>query len=350
MTNPAPPTLVAAVQAAPVFLDREATIEKVGTLTKEAAAAGARLIAFPETFVPTYPDWVWRTTPWADGEWYGRLLDQSVAVPSPATDALGKAARRGNAYLAMGVNERDGTPLYNTVLYFGPDGALLGKHRKLMPTGGERLVWGYGDGSTLVSFETPFGRLGGLTCWENYMPLARFAMYAQGIDVWCAPTWDNGDTWVATLRHIAKEGRVYVIGVAPLLRGSDVPEDVPGRHELWGGAADWMSRGFSTIVGPDGEILAGPLVEEEGILYAEIDAARARASRHQFDPVGHYSRPDVFQLVVRTHANRPVVSGDGSNFPPSSPGAATGDGTGARTRTSRQRAAPRTSPPRARRT
>jgi len=304
----------AAVQATPVFLHRDETVDKAVRLIREAAANGAGLVVFPETFIPTYPDWVWRAGVWdATSEaLYGRLYEESVVVPSTTTEALGRAARRAKAYVSMGINEREewsGT-IYNTQLYFGPDGALLGKHRKLMPTGGERLVWGYGDGSTLVSFETPFGRLGGLTCWENYMPLARFAMYAQGVDVWCAPTWDFGDAWVATLRHIAKEGRVFVIGVAPLLRGSDVPDDVPGRSTLWKGKSDWMNQGYSAIVGPNGEILAGPLVKEEGILYAELDAAKARASRHQFDPVGHYSRPDVFELTVRSQANPQVVDGD----------------------------------------
>jgi nitrilase len=307
----------AAVQATPVFLDRDATVDKACQLIQEAASNGAGLIVFPETFIPTYPDWVWRAGVWDEvsEQLYGRLLENSVVVPSAATDALGAAARRSSAYVSMGINERDehGSTIYNTQLYFTPSGEILGKHRKLMPTGGERLVWGYGDGSTLVSFDTPFGRLGGLTCWENYMPLARYAMYSQGIDVWCAPTWDNGDTWVATLRHIAKEGRVYVIGVAPCLRGSDVPADVPGRKELWAGDDDWMSRGYSTIVGPEGDILAGPLLEQEGVLYAEIDAARARSTRFKFDPVGHYSRPDVFHLEINTGANPPaVITGDGA--------------------------------------
>ena len=291
----------AAVQATPVFLDREATVDKACRLIEEAGAAGAGLVVFPETFVPTYPDWVWRSTPWSlDPAWFGRLQDQAVVVPSAATEALGRAAGRARAYVSIGVNERDpaGSTLYNTQLYLGPDGSLLGKHRKLMPTGGERLVWGMGDGSDLDVFDTPFGRLGGLICWENYMPLARYALYAKGIDVWAAPTWDNSDVWVPTLRHIAKEGRVHVIGVAPLLRGSDVPADLPGRDELYGGEDDWLSRGLSTIVGPRGEILAGPLVEQEGILYAQLDPARARAVRAEFDPVGHYARPDVFRLVV----------------------------------------------------
>ena len=301
----------AAVQAAPVFLDRDATIDKARVLAKEAAGNGAGLIVFPEAFVPTYPDWVWRTTPWADGkaQWFARLLDQSVVVPGPATAALGEAAAEAGAYLAIGVNERDeaSTTLYNTLLYFGPNGALLGKHRKLMPTGGERLVWGMGDGSTLPVLDTPFGRLGGLICWENYMPLARAAMYAQGLDVHVAPTWDNSDVWVPTLRHIAKEGRVYVIGVNSCLRGSDVPDSIAGRDAIYGGSDDWASRGNSCIVGPEGDVLAGPLVGEEGILYAELDAAQARLARRQFDPVGHYARPDVFRLVVDSRP-KPSVS------------------------------------------
>jgi nitrilase len=255
------------------------------------------------------------------GELYRLLLENSVEVPSEVTEKLGQAARRAKAYVSMGVTERDpgGGTVYNTQVYLGPDGSLLGKHRKLMPTGGERLVWGYGDGSTLLVLDTPFGRLGGLTCWENYMPLARYAMYSQGIDVWCAPTWDNSDVWVSTLRHIAKEGRVFVIGATPCLRGSDVPEDIPGRHRLWKGEKDWMSKGNSTIVGPEGEILAGPLIGEEGILYAEIDPARARSVRFKFDPVGHYSRPDVFRLTVETGARPQATSGDGSRISPVGP-------------------------------
>ena len=291
-------TTIAAIQATPVFLDRDATIEKMGRLAKEAAGNGAKLAVFPEAFVPTYPDWVWRTTPWADGDWYARLAEQSVDVPGPACDAIGAIAAEHGIYLATGVNERAGGTLYNTLLYFGPDGALLAKHRKLMPTGGERLVWGQGDGSTLSVIDTPFGRVGGLICWENYMPLARAAMYEQGIDVWLAPTWDNSDVWVSSMRHIAKEGRCYVVGVNSCLRGSDVPADLPGRDDLYAGDDDWMSRGNTVIVDPQGDVLAGPLTEQEGILYAEIDLDAVRASRRQFDVVGHYARPDVFHLRV----------------------------------------------------
>jgi nitrilase len=293
-------TTVAAVQGTPVFLDRDATIQKVGTLTKEAAGQGAKLVAFPEGFVPTYPDWVWRTTPWADGEWYARWVDQCVDVPGPACDALSAVARENDVYLAIPVNERDGGTVYNTILYFAPDGAFIGKHRKLVATGGERLVWGMGDGSTLTTFDTPFGRVGGLICWENYMPLARAAMYEQQIDILLAPTWDNSDVWPLSMQHIAKEGRCYVLGITSCLRASDVPADVPGRDEIYGDDADWMSRGNTVIVDPSGKVLAGPVKEKAEILYAEVDVATVRQSRREFDVVGHYARPDVFQL----HVNR----------------------------------------------
>jgi len=303
---------VAAVQASPVFLDREATVEKVVRLIREAGGLGARLIVLPETFVPSYPDFVWRTTAWGepfDGL-LARLRDQAVDVPGPTTEAIGKAARAARAYVSVGVNEREGGggTLYNAQLVFGPDGALLAKHRKLMPTGPERLVWGFGDGSDLAPVETPFGRVGGLICWENLMPLARTAVYGKGVDVWTAPTWDNGESWVANLRHIAREGRVYVVGVTTLLRGSDVPDDLPGR-ELWGGAEDVANDGWSAIVDPDGELLAGPLVGEEGILTAEVDAEHARSLRYRNDAVGHYARPDVFRLVVNEDP-KPVVASE----------------------------------------
>lgn len=202
--------IAAAVQAAPVFLDREATVAKAARLISQAAADGAGLIAFPEAFLPTYPDWVWRTPPWTDGaaNWYQRLLDQAVSIPGPATRQLGKAARAARAHVSIGVNELAGATLYNTQLWLGPDGDVLGAHRKLMPTGGERLVWGYGDGSTMPVLDTPVGRLGGLICWENYLPLACYSLYAQDMDVLVAPTWDNSDMWVPTMRHIAKEGRI----------------------------------------------------------------------------------------------------------------------------------------------
>jgi nitrilase len=296
---------VAAVQATPVFLDRDATTEKACALAQEAAAGGASLVVFPEAFIPAYPDWVWRLPAWQDGPLMHRLLDQAVAVPGPTTARLGEAARAAGIYLAVGVNEMAGGTLYNTLVYLGPDGELAGTHRKLMPTGGERSVWGYGDGSTLGVVPTPFGVVGGLICWENYMPLARAAMYAQGVEIYLAPTWDNSDEWVATLQHIAKEGRTYVVGVAPLLRGSDVPEDLRG--EIYrADVDDWMSRGHTTIVGPGGQVLAGPVVDREEIVYAEIDTDEVRDQRRLFDPVGHYARPDVFRLTVDTRPQSSV--------------------------------------------
>jgi nitrilase len=298
------PAIVAAVQAAPVFLDRDATIAKACSLIAEAAGQGASLVVFPEAFVAGYPDWVWRTPAWHDGEFTRRLAGSAVEIPSAATEQLGQAAADAGVYVAIGVNERAGGTLYNTLLYFTPEGTLAGRHRKLMPTGGERTVWGMGDGSTLDVVATPFGVVGGLICWENYMPLARAAIYARGVDIYLAPTWDNSDTWLATLRHIAKEGRVYVIGVAPLLHGGDVPAELRG--ELYAEHGDWMSRGQSAIVAPGGELLAGPVYEQAQILYAKTDLAEVQASRHEFDPVGHYARPDVFSLTVDVRPRLPV--------------------------------------------
>jgi nitrilase len=292
--------VVAAVQATPVYLDRDATIDKVGRLTKEAAAQGADLVAFPEAFVPGYPDWVWRTTPWADRTWFARWADQSVDVPGAACDALGAIAAEHAVFLMVPVNERTSGTIYNTLLYFSPAGELLTKHRKLIPTGGERLVWGPADDFRAEVVETPIGRVGGLICWENYMPLARAAMYQAGVDVWLAPTWDNSDVWIASMQHVAKEGRCYVVGVNSCLRGSDVPADVPGRDDMYGGDDDWMSRGNTLIVDPYGRVIAGPLREQEGILYADVDLTVVRQARRQFDVVGHYARPDVFRLDVRT--------------------------------------------------
>jgi nitrilase len=300
--------IAAAVQATPVFLDRDATVQKVCDLTAQAAGEGAGLVVFPEAFVPTYPDWVWRTPAWSDRGFYDVLLQQSVVVPSAATERMGAAARAAHAWLAVGVNEVEtgGGTLYNTLLYFAPDGALAGRHRKLVATGGERTIWGQGDGSTLTVLDTDFGRLGGLICWENYMPLARAALYARGLDVHLAPTWDTSDTWLSTLRHIAKEGRVFVIGTNSFLRGSDVPATFTGRDAIYGGDDDFMSRGGTAIVGPDGTVLAGPLHGQEGILYAEVDVEVARASRREFDPVGHYARPDVFTLTVDVSERPPA--------------------------------------------
>jgi nitrilase len=214
--------------------------------------------------------------------------------------------------MVIGIDEREptGSTIYNTLLYIAPDGSLLGKHRKLMPTGSERTVWGMGDGSMLDTYPTPFGRLGGLICWENYMPLARFYLYSQGVDVWLAPTLAVGDGWIATMRHIAREGRCYVIGVNPCVHIDQIPADFPDRDRVWRTGqhdGEWVEPGNTVIVGPNGEILAGPIRREETILTAELDIAEVHAARRMFDPVGHYHRPDVFRLAVDTAA-RPVVT------------------------------------------
>lgn len=301
------PVTVAAVQATPVLLDREQSLERATALIAEAAGNGAGLISLPEAFLPGYPEWVWRHTPWAESALYDRLHAQAVTVGSDETARLSEAAAAAHAWVVIGITERDagnGT-LYNSLLYIAPDGAIAGCHRKLMPTGGEKLVWGSGDGSTLRVFDTPFGRLGGLICWENYMPLARTALYGLGIDVYLAPTWDASDSWVATLRHVAKEGRCYVIGTNTFLMGSDIQAAIPEIADKY--AADKIvAPGNAAIVDPNGDIIAGPLIGAAGILYATIDATLAHTSRRQFDAVGHYSRPDVFRLEVSTRVQTPV--------------------------------------------
>ncbi|MFC0532331.1 carbon-nitrogen hydrolase family protein [Phytohabitans kaempferiae] len=300
---PEPAVRVAAIQAAPVLLDLEASLAKATKLIETAAANGARLLVFPEAFLPGPPVWIDEVLPGEDAVWHLRLLEQSVVVPGPVTDRLGEAARDAGVHLVMGVNEREehGGTVYNSILYFDPDGRLLGKHRKLVPTHAERLVWGMGDGSDLRVHDTGAGRLGGLICWENFMPLARFTLYAQGIEIWVAPTLATHEPWVASMRHIAREGVCHVIGVGPAIRFADVPDSVPDRERLWRPdhpRGEWILEGYSVIVAPDTSVLAGPLVREEGILYATLDLSSGRARRRLFDPAGHYNRPDVFRLTV----------------------------------------------------
>lgn len=305
---------VAAVQAAYLLMDAEACLAKAVELIGEAAAAaGARIVVFPEAFIPGTPLWIDTRPIWSgDAQWYAMLVDQAVIVPSPITEALGAAARTAGVYLVIGVEEREPhhATIYNTTLYFGPDGVLLGRHRKLVPTGSERTVWGMGDGSTLPVVDTPYGRLSGLTCWENAMPLARFYLYTQGVDLWAAPTLAPGDGWIASLRHIAQEGRCYVVGANPCLHADQIPADFPDRDQLLGftNAADrWIEPGNSVIIDPQGDLLAGPARHQETILTAEVDLATVRAARRLFDPVGHYNRPDIFRLSVDLRPHPPVV-------------------------------------------
>jgi nitrilase len=304
MTDPFPKVKVAVVQAAPVLFDREATIEKTCRLTAEAAAAprGAKLILFPEAFIPAYPRGltfgtvVGSRSPQGRDTWQ-RYYSNAVDIPSPATEALGAAARQAKAYLVVGVIERDGGTLYCTTLYFNPDGELVGKHRKIKPTAAERLIWGEGDGSTLTVIDTEYGKVGGLICWENYMPLARMAMYSKGVELYLAPTADSRDNWQATIRHIALEGRCFVLGCNQFMTKSMYPADLAGVEEL-ANQPEVMCRGGSAIISPLGEVLAGPLFDKEGMLFADLDLAEVARSKFDFDVVGHYARPDVFQLIV----------------------------------------------------
>jgi nitrilase len=225
-------------------------------------------------------------------------------VPGPTTQKLGQAAHEAGIYLVMGVVEQDGGTLYCTTLYFGPDGSLLGMHRKLKPTASERLIWGEGDGSTLTVLETEFGVIGGLICWENYMPLARMAMYRKGVEIYLAPTADSRDTWQATLRHIACEGRCFVLGCNQFVTKDMYPADLPGIEEL-ANQPEVMCRGGSAIIGPLGDVIAGPLYGEEGILYADLDLTEVARGKFDFDVVGHYARPDVFQFWVNEKPGEP---------------------------------------------
>ncbi len=304
---------VAAVQATPVFLDREATIDKACELIATAGNEGARLVVFPEAFIPAYPDWVWAIPSGEEGvlnELYAELLSNSVTIPSDATDRLCRAARLANAYVVMGMSERNieasGASLYNTLLYIDAQGKILGKHRKLVPTGGERLVWAQGDGSTLQVYDTPLGKLGGLICWENYMPLARYTMYAWGTQIYVAATWDRGQPWLSTLRHIAKEGRVYVIGCCIAMRKDDIPDSYAMKHKFYAEADEWINIGDSAIVNPEGQFIAGPVRKQEEILYAEIDPRMMQGPKWMLDVAGHYARPDVFQLTVHTDERRMI--------------------------------------------
>jgi len=303
---------VASVQAAPVFLNRKKSIAKACALIRRAAKRGARLIVFPEAFVPTYPDWVWTVPPGNAAiarQLYGELLNQSVSIPSQETDELCRAAKAASAYVVIGVNERNveasGASIYNTLLYIDDRGQIMGKYRKLVPTAAERLVWAAGDGSTLDAYDTSLGKLGGLTCWENYMPLARYAMYAWGTQIYVAPTWDSAESWLGTLQHIAREGRCFVIGSCIAMRKDEIPD----RYEfkaLYPNDHEWINVGNSAIVNPSGHFIAGPVEKKEEILCAEIEPNQFGESHFMFDVAGHYARPDVFQLSVNKDV-RPMV-------------------------------------------
>lgn len=300
----------AVVQAAPVAFDLEKTLEKTDRLLAEAADADVELAVLPEAFVSCYPRGMTfgatvgsRTQ--EGREWFRRYWESSIDVPGPATDRLGEMARDNGVYLVIGVIERAAGTLYCCVLFFGPDGELLGKHRKLMPTAAERLVWGFGDGSTMPVFDTEVGKLGAVICWENYMPLMRMAMYSKGMEICCVPTADPRDAWIASMQHIACEGRCFVLSSNQFARRSDYPEDYPVEGDGEGDPV--LCRGGSMIVSPLGDILAGPNFEGEAILTADLNLGEIAKGKYDFDVVGHYARQDIFQLSVNERAMAPVV-------------------------------------------
>lgn len=288
---------VACVQAEPVLFERTATIDKLASLAAEAAGAGARLALFPEAFVPAYPSsrWARHLAGW-DGDArpiYARLARESITIPGPDSDRIGEIARTNGLWLAVGANELERGTIYNSLLIYSPEGELAIHHRKLMPTNHERLVWGLGDGKGLDTVATDFGAVGGLICWENFMPLARFALYQAGVEVYLAPTADDSEDWHESMRHIARESRSFVLSCCVFQRASSFPDDVPLAD-----GGELVGRGGSAILTPDGSYLAGPLWDEEGILYAELDPQQLYEARQRFDPAGHYHRPDVLRLEI----------------------------------------------------
>jgi nitrilase len=299
------------VQAGAVPFDTAACIDKAARLIAEAAATGARIIVFPEAFVAGYPKGlnyglvVGARDP-AGREEFRVYLESAIEVPSRHTQQLGKAAAAARSHVVIGVIEREAGTCYCTVLFFGPDGSLLGKHRKLMPTALERMIWGFGDGSTLTAVDSPYGRIGSVICWENYMPLLRMAMYAKNVAIYCAPTADDRDTWLATMRHVALEGRCFVLTACQFLRRGAFPGTV--RVALGDSADAVLMRGGSAIVNPLGRVLAGPQFEGETILTADLDLDDIGRGKFDFDVVGHYARPDVFQLSVNEAPMSPVVA------------------------------------------
>ena len=305
---------VAVVQAASVPFDSEACVDKAVRLIGDAAATGAKVILFPEAFIGGYPKGlsyglvVGARDP-AGREEFRIYFDAAIEVPGPETQRLGEAAAEHGVYIVIGVIEREIGTCYCTVLFFGPDGSLLGKHRKLMPTALERMIWGFGDGSTLTVVDSPYGRIGSVICWENYMPMLRMAMYAKNVALYCAPTADDRDTWLLSMRHVALEGRCFVLTACQFIRKRDFPESV--RVSLGDGPDSVLMRGGSAIINPLGAVLAGPNFEGETILTATLDLGEIARGKFDLDVAGHYSRPDIFQLRVNEEPMEPVISKTG---------------------------------------
>lgn len=296
---------IAVVQYPPVLADRDATLSRTIELARDAAKEGAKLVVFPEAFIPGYPSWIWRLRPGGDmglsGEIHQRLVKNAVEVGSGHLDELCATAKDLGVDILCGIDEIDpkhhSVTLFNSYVHISHEGEIVNVHRKVMPTNPERMVWGFGDGRGLRVVDTPIGRVGSLICWENFMPTARMTLYAQGIDIYVAPTWDSSDGWLGTMQHIAREGRCYVVNCCTAMNGGDVPEDFPGRDQLFEDD-EIINLGESCVVAPGGDIIAGPVKGEQTILYADIDLDKVHASRRSLDIAGHYHRPDIFQLEV----------------------------------------------------
>ncbi len=300
---------VAVIQAAPVMFDTQRSLQKLADFTADAAKQGAGLVVFPEAFIAGYPKGHdfgvsvgIRSTPGRDE--YRRLFESAIEVPGASTEFIGAVAKDNAVHLVVGVIERDGGTLFCTALIYAPDGRLLAKHRKLMPTAMERVIWSTGDGSTLPVISTNLGKIGTVICWENYMPLLRTAMYAKGIELYCAITVDDRDTWIPTVTHIALEGRCFVLSSCQVLRRNDLPRDYP--TDRFPATQQTLIRGGSCIIGPLGQLLAGPIYGEECIVSAELDLADLARAKFDFDVVGHYARPDVFHLEVNEQPMKSV--------------------------------------------
>ena len=305
---------IAIIQKSPVFLNKQETLASAVVSVNEAASKGAQLVIFTEAFIPGYPAWIWRLRPGKDGrlseELYSRLLENAVNLDSDDLIHLSESARKCNVTIVCGINERESSlsraTLYNSIVVIGPDGSVMNRHRKLMPTNPERMVWGFGDATGLKVIDTPVGRIATLMCWENYMPLARYALYSQGVEMYIAPTYDSGDAWVGTLQHIAREGRCWVIGCGSIMKGSDIPDDFPEKSEVYPDNDEWINVGDSVVIAPGGDIVVGPMRKEEGILYCDFDCKLVGKAKRTLDVAGHYSRPDIFELLVNIKPQTPV--------------------------------------------
>jgi len=305
---------IAIIQEAPALLDRDKTISKTARLIQEAASEGAKLVLFPEAFIPGYPAWIWRLRP--GGDWglcediHARLLKNSVDLNGDEIKPILDAAKKTKTTVVCGLNERDNkasqTTIYNSVITISDMGEIINHHRKLMPTNPERMTWGFGDASGLKVIDTPVGKTGSLICWENYMPLARYTLYSQGIEVYLAPTYDSGDAWIRSMQHIAREGGCWVFSCGTAIHRDDIPADFPDRDRLYPDGEEWINPGDSVVVAPGGEIVAGPMHQEKGMLFYDIDLDQAAKSKRALDVAGHYARPDIFTLHVNTKPQTPT--------------------------------------------